>query len=54
LSAHIENNNINELLIISGFQTRELNNGRLAMFAIMGEITHSFITGKGALEQLGF
>jgi hypothetical protein len=34
-------------------QTRELNNGRLAMFAILGEITHAFITGKGAFEQLG-
>uniref|UniRef100_A0A7S0XDX1 Uncharacterized protein n=1 Tax=Chromulina nebulosa TaxID=96789 RepID=A0A7S0XDX1_9STRA len=34
-------------------QTRELNNGRLAMFAILGEITHAAITGKGALEQLG-
>jgi len=36
-----------------GFQTRELNNGRLAMFAIMGEIAHAAITGKGALEQMG-
>lgn len=36
------------------FQTRELNNGRLAMFAIIGEITHAAITGKGALEQIGF
>jgi light-harvesting complex I chlorophyll a/b binding protein 1 len=35
------------------FQTRELNNGRLAMFAILGEITHAAITGNGALEQLG-
>jgi hypothetical protein len=35
------------------FQTRELNNGRLAMFAIIGEIAHAAITGKGALEQLG-
>ena len=35
------------------FQTRELNNGRLAMFAILGEIAHASITGKGALEQLG-
>ena len=35
------------------FQTRELNNGRLAMFAILGEIVHAGITGKGALEQLG-
>ena len=37
----------------TGFQTRELNNGRLAMFAIIGEIAHAGITGKGALEQLG-
>lgn len=35
------------------FQTRELNNGRLAMFAIMGEIAHAALTGKGALEQWG-
>eukprot|EP01038_Epipyxis_sp_PR26KG_P007494 gene7494-10210_t len=35
------------------FQTRELNNGRLAMFAIVGEIAHAAITGKGALEQWG-
>lgn len=34
-------------------QTRELNNGRLAMFAIIGEIAHAAITGKGALEQIG-
>ena len=32
------------------FQTRELNNGRLAMFGIMGEIAHSAINGKGAIE----
>ena len=37
----------------TGFQTRELNNGRLTMFAIMGEIAHASITGKGALEQIG-
>lgn len=36
------------------FQTRELNNGRLAMFAILGEIAHAALTGKGAWEQLGF
>merc|ERR1719473_2383148 len=33
-----------------GFQTRELNNGRLAMFGIMGELAHSAITGKGPIE----
>lgn len=27
-------------------QTRELNNGRLAMFAILGEIAQEFVTGK--------
>ena len=35
------------------FQTRELNNGRLAMFAIIGEIAHSYITGKGAWAGIG-
>lgn len=35
------------------FQTRELNNGRLAMFAILGEITHAALTGKGAFEMMG-
>lgn len=35
-----------------GIQTRELNNGRLAMFAILGEITHSCITGVGAFEGM--
>ena len=35
------------------FQTRELNNGRLAMIAIAGEVAHAAITGKGALEQIG-
>lgn len=32
------------------FQTRELNNGRLAMFGIMGELAHSAINGMGAIE----
>jgi Chlorophyll A-B binding protein len=31
------------------FQTRELNNGRLAMMAIMGEFAHTGITGEGAI-----
>jgi hypothetical protein len=35
-----------------GMQNRELNNGRLAMFAILGEITHSCITGVGAFEGM--
>jgi len=34
------------------FQNRELSNGRAAMFGILGEITHSAITGKGAIEYL--
>ena len=35
------------------FQTRELNNGRLAMFAIIGELAHAALTGKGPLEYWG-
>ena len=34
------------------FQNREINNGRAAMFGILGELAHSAITGKGAIELL--
>ena len=33
-------------------QNRELANGRLAMFAIMGELAHAAVSGKGPFEQL--
>ena len=33
-------------------QTRELHNGRLAMWAIMGELAHAKISGLGPFEQL--
>jgi hypothetical protein len=36
-----------------GFQTRELNNGRLAMFGILGQLAHSGLTGKGPFELMG-
>ncbi len=34
------------------FQTRELNNGRLAMFAILGEIAHTAINGQGTRKNI--
>merc|ERR1712232_752611 len=35
-------------------QTKELNNGRLAMIAAIGMIVQELINGKGILENLGF
>jgi len=35
-------------------RNRELNNGRFAMFAIMGIIAAELVTGKDAVQQLGF
>eukprot|EP00965_Chrysotila_dentata_P020186 668276-Pleurochrysis_carterae.AAC.6 len=34
------------------YQTRELNNGRLAMFASIGMLAHAALTGKGPLELI--
>jgi len=35
-------------------RNRELNNGRAAMFATLGIIAAEFVSGKDAVEQLGF
>jgi hypothetical protein len=35
------------------FQNRELNNGRLAMFASIGEIYHAYVSGEGAIAMQG-
>jgi light-harvesting complex I chlorophyll a/b binding protein 1 len=32
----------------------ELNNGRMAMFAVLGQIVAELVTGKDAVQQLGF
>merc|ERR1740138_2031186 len=32
----------------------ELNNGRMAMFAVLGQIIAELVTGKDAVSQLGF
>lgn len=50
VSSRVED--VNESNWVS-IQTRELNNGRLAMFAILGELAHAAITGKGPLAAYG-
>jgi len=38
----------------ANMQTKELNNGRLAMIAAAGMCVQEQINGKGILENLGF
>jgi hypothetical protein len=35
-------------------RNRELNNGRFAMVAILGIVAAELVTGKDAVQQLGF
>jgi len=36
------------------YQNKELNNCRMAMFAVLGQLFAEIVTGKDAIEQLGF
>lgn len=36
------------------YQNKELNNCRMAMFAVLGQLVAEMVTGKDAIEQLGF
>lgn len=36
------------------YQNKELNNCRMAMFAVLGQLVAEMVTGKDAVEQLGF
>jgi len=35
------------------YQNKELNNCRMAMFAVLGQLSAEFVTGKDAVQQLG-
>jgi len=36
------------------YRNKELNNCRMAMFAVLGQLVAEIVTGKDAIEQLGF
>jgi len=36
------------------YRNKELNNCRMAMFAVLGQLVAEMVTGKDAIEQLGF